>query len=355
MTVAFMNTTTLLASADPILIEHVRSLAAAGGMQIDVLSEPQQIREEWNERSCVLVGADLCDHLVGVPKRRDLAVLLWQFTVQEAIPARLWQAAVALGAEHVVALPEGDHWLADRLTQVQPGEPSTGRLLGIAGACGGAGASSLAVGLAAALVDSGKHVLLIDGDMSGGGIDLLLGAEASPGARWPALAQTSGRVSEQTLLPSLPTPHGIALVSAARAELTAPTLEAWKAVLGFGLRGFDAVIVDLTRERAASFGQWVPDGSHASLWCVTPNRIRAIAAAAVVLEQLEDVWPRVEVITRQADRSIAVGDVRRALGKEPLGCLPEDPGVVIAGEQGLLAQGAYAKACASLARSWWQS
>ena len=66
-----------------------------------------------------------------------------------------------------------------------------GEVVAVIGGCGGAGASLFAVALAQAATDA----LLVDLDPWGGGIDLLVGGEATPGLRWPDLALQGGRLN----------------------------------------------------------------------------------------------------------------------------------------------------------------
>ena len=344
-----MDLTPLLVTTNVQLIAHVRELATAGGRQIDIAGHVEEVRAQWQERALVLVGDDCCEGLIGLPKRRDVSILLWQPVMTGEAPATVWQSALALGADQLVRLPEADAWLAELLTQADPGQQADGQLLAVTGASGGSGASSVALGLAAAISKRGRRALLIDGDAAGGGLDLLLGAEGQAGSRWPDLADVSGRLSPSSVLPGLPTAHGIALVSSARHALVEPSPEAWASLLDFGRRNFDVVIVDLPRHRALVGHEWWPRDLQCELWCVVPTRIRSISAAAAMWECLEKSWAQVAVIARQTERGVAPGDLGRALGREVLASLPHDNAVAAAGELGELCGGAFAKACAHLA------
>lgn len=347
-------TSTVLASADPIMIDHVRTLALAGGKCVEVIENAHDVHERWSTDQFIVMGADMVDQVIGLPKRRNLAIVHWQYAAVEVVPPQLWQTALQLGAEHVVALPEGDAWLAERLTQSIAEVGHLARMLIVTGACGGSGASTLAVGLAIAAERAGKKVLLIDGDINGGGLDLLLGAEASVGARWPELVHTSGRVSTETLLPALPSPHQVALISAARKASVNPTSQAWQSVISFGRQAFDLVVIDMPREQVLEKELWCPPDVECELWCVVPTRIRAIAAAAVALECYRNLGVHTEVLVRQIDRSMSTGDISRALGTSVRAALPEDSGVSVAAELGELVGGNYAKSCTTLIQEWWK-
>ena len=73
----------------------------------------------------------------------------------------LWQQAVAIGAEHVVDLREGERFLAQAFARVADGPSRDGHLLVVTGATGGVGASTLAVNLAFTAAESGKRTILI--------------------------------------------------------------------------------------------------------------------------------------------------------------------------------------------------
>lgn len=344
-----MESTPLLVSANRQLIDHVRSLAEAGGLTLDHAETVESARAQWEQRELILIGDDLCQHLLGFPRRRDVSILCWQPLQSLGASPEVWKSALSLGAEQVVELPAADAWLAELLTQREIEATRHGRILAVTGSCGGAGASSCAVGLAAAVQKAGQQALLVDGDGAGGGLDLLLGAESQIGTRWADLSELSGRLSSASLLPNLPRPHGLALLSASRDSCVEPTPKAWESILEFGQRNFDLVIVDLPTHLALSSEHWWPHHAASTLWCVVPTRIRSIAAAAVCIEQWTQSWNRVELIARQTERGLATSDLARALGQAMIGSLPFDKSVIASSELGELSGGAFAKACSALA------
>lgn len=82
--------------------------------------------------------------------------------------------------------------------------PAAGRVIGVVGACGGAGASVVAACVAHGLLRSGERTTLVDLDAHGPGTDLLLGTDGVRGARWPDLAEARGEVEGTGVVAALP-------------------------------------------------------------------------------------------------------------------------------------------------------
>ena len=59
----------------------------------------------------------------------------------------------------------------------------------------------------------GARVLLVDGDPWGGGLELALAAEETPGLRWPDLAEARGSIDPVQLADSLPVAGGFSFLS----------------------------------------------------------------------------------------------------------------------------------------------
>lgn len=110
------------------------------------------------------------------------------------------------------------------------------------GVAGGLGASTLAALLARARSRTGPTTVV---DLAGGGgIDVLLGLERSPGARWSALARVRGTVEPADLVDLLPAWRGVEVLSADRSAVR-PDAEAVSAVLTGLLARGAGVVVDL--------------------------------------------------------------------------------------------------------------
>lgn len=114
-------------------------------------------------------------------------------------------------------------------------------MIGVVGGRGGAGASTFAAVLAAMAALGGRAVL-VDLDPVAGGLDVLLGVEAVPGARWSGLRLEGGRLDASALLDGLPSWGRVAVLSA---DLD-PAPGAVVQVLDVATRA-GPVVVDLSR------------------------------------------------------------------------------------------------------------
>lgn len=124
---------------------------------------------------------------------------------------------------------------------------SEGTLICIAGTAGGCGTSSLAAALAAAIQASAGSCVLVDLDLCGAGVDVLLGIESEPGARWPDLTAARGEVDGRGLLGALPHWAQVPVVSGARLSAQLPPEDVVLDVCAGLLRAGQTVVADLPR------------------------------------------------------------------------------------------------------------
>jgi secretion/DNA translocation related CpaE-like protein len=163
------------------------------------------------------------------------------------VPDRVFQVALALGAESVAELPRSEGWLVERLTDVVDSGPARGLTIGVVGGSGGSGATIFACALAQVAARSGPSVV-IDADPLGPGADRILGLDLADGVRWDALGHTTGRLSARALRDSLPRRDGVAALS----WYPGPQprrLQPFSAreALSAARRGHDTVVLDLPR------------------------------------------------------------------------------------------------------------
>ncbi len=126
-------------------------------------------------------------------------------------------------------------------------------MLGVVGGRGGVGASRFAATLAARAAATFGRCLLLDLDPCSGGIDVLLGVESVPGARWSGLRLAGGHLDPALLLDGLPSWGAVSVLAAD--SLTAPPVESVEQVIEVAAP-LAPVVIDLarwpSRERSAA-------------------------------------------------------------------------------------------------------
>jgi secretion/DNA translocation related CpaE-like protein len=181
-------------------------------------------------------------------------------------------------------------------------------VIGVLGACGGAGASVLAALLAGVAASSGPAILL-DCDPAGGGIDVLLGCERVDGPRWSQVRVAGGRMDPLVLLSALPRWARVPFLAVDSDASMTP--EAVETVVD-AARRTGTVVLDLPR--------WPGDLRHAAVsGCdrvvlVTPAEVRAAAAGISLLAKLPD-----------ADTVLAIRGRSKGLPPRQLGALFDLP------------------------------
>jgi secretion/DNA translocation related CpaE-like protein len=322
----------LLVTSDPALLDDLLRLSARAGVEVEVAPDAVAARGAWPRAPLVLVGPDVVGGLTRTPLPRRPGVVLVPRTAADEQAA--WAAAARVGAESVQVLPPAESLLVERLAAASVGLEAA-RTVAVVPGCGGAGASTLAAALALAAprVDPGTRSVLVDLDPLGGGVDLLVGAEALPGLRWPALAGTRGRTGPDELRAALPTVEGTGVLSWDRGdpvELPVPALEA---VLAAARAGHDLVVLDVPRSGGAAADAAL--ATAAAVLLVTPADVRSAAATARVARRLTGVVADVRLVVRESSGArLPAGPVARAVGLPLAGRLGAEPGLVAARDRG---------------------
>lgn len=195
---------------------------------------------------------------------------------------------------------------------------AAGHMIGVVGAVGGTGASTLAAALAKRRAVSATTVL-IDGVPSSGGIDLLLGVEDAPGARWPDVGVRRGTVQAADVLKALPsTPDSVVVLSTARSTILDPFVLSSQDVSAAidcfveADQPIDA-IVDLHAEQLDK--DLVGRLTHLVL--VIPAEVRAVAAARALYLELQQFHVPITCVLRHRGWSgLDVSEVEEILGVE---------------------------------------
>jgi secretion/DNA translocation related CpaE-like protein len=310
----------LVMVSDPDLLDTILRLAAA----------------LWPQAPLVLLdaaAAQQCAH-AGLPRRADVVV-----AVRGEPPPAIWRHAVAVGAEHVVSLPQAESWLVAALTDAAEGAHPGGAVLAVVGGRGGAGASVFAAAVAVTAVRDGARVLLVDCDPLGGGLDLVLGAEDLGGLRWPGIGVGGGRVPATALHAALPAPavarRGAGELGVLSCDRSAhvPSPAAVRSVIDAGRRAGETVVCDLPR--------YPTDAAVAALAAadltvlVVPADVRSCAAGARVAALLAEHGGRARLVVRgPAPGGVDADEVARALGLPLLAAMRPEPGLARALERG---------------------
>jgi secretion/DNA translocation related CpaE-like protein len=320
------------------LLDKLLRLAAAASVEPDVAHDVPAVRRWWATAPLVLVGADLVPHLAGegtagpaemvLPRRREVVLI-----GTDLDHPRIWEHAVALGAERVVFLPDAEPWLVDRLADAAEGAAWQALTVAVLGGRGGAGASTMAAALSVTGIRRGMRPLLVDGDPLGGGIDLLLGGEQSNGLRWPDLVGTRGRVSGAALREALPRVDELTVLSWDRGDVLTIPPDAMRAVLEAARRGSDLVVVDLPRrlDPAAE----VALGRCDIALLVVPAEVRATASAARVAAAAGLIAADLRLVVRgPAPAGLPAEVIAEALDLPLAGEVRAEPGIDAALERG---------------------
>lgn len=319
-----MNDFILIAVTDPLVLPEATHAAAATGREVAACDDPRDIARHAARAGAIVADASTASHIGAL---RPAAPVY--FLAPDPGPIDFEAALRAQAARAFLVPAEADDLVgalgANAATPGPRVSAADGLCLAVVGAAGGVGTSTLAAALARAAQRSGmRHhagaeapqaTALIDAAPAAGGLDLLLGIEDAPGARWPDLSLGSGSVDAADVRRALPTTtDGIAVLSGARATvaepfaLSEPALES----VASALRGDGLVVVDGVVPAAAD---------HAVI--VTAAEVRSAAAAAQWTHRLgADGVPASVVVRHRGWSSLAVEDVERVVHADVVAELP---------------------------------
>jgi secretion/DNA translocation related CpaE-like protein len=315
----------LVVSTDERLLDDLLRLLATAGAEPELATGGPALRRAHRQAPLVLVGADALAAAAvrALPRRPGVVVV-----ATRELPAADWAGAVELGAERVAVLPDDESWLLARSTAAVRSPVERGWLVAVGGACGGAGASTVATAVALA---AAPGVTLVDADPWGAGLDLLLGAERADGLRWPELTGLRGRVEGDALLAALPDVGGVHVVAASRSSPGLVPAAALTAVVDASRAVGCPVVVDLPRT-AGEDASVAGDADLAVL--VVPSRLRAATAARLQVEAPDSPWAGAQLVVRQVPGGLSREEVADVVGRPVLAVLAHDRSAVPRGERG---------------------
>lgn len=307
---------------DATLLDGLRRVAAAADRTLDE-SVPPVTRRPWLDAAAIVVDSDTARACATALPRRPGIVLVC------AGPAGLtdWQAAAAIGAEHVLGLPDDEVELLAVLGAAAEPSRGSGTVLTVVGGAGGAGASTLAAALAwAAALDRTATALLVDADPFGAGLDILAGLEDRPGVRWPGLTVDGGRISARALLDAVPRWTPRLGVLAGEAGANPPGAHALAAVVDAARGAGATVICDVGR----TFGELADTAVGAAdlTILVTQARVGAALSAVRAAAWLAERTTEAGVVVRgPAPGGLRAVDVADVTGLPLLAAMRPQPGL----------------------------
>ncbi|MFJ5138093.1 septum site-determining protein Ssd [Streptomyces sp. NPDC088707] len=317
-----LRTGPLIVTEDLGLLDDLLRLCAAAGVEPEVHHRVPERRASWTDPPLVLVGDDVAERCRGAARRPGTVLV-----GRDRDDSGVWRLAVEIGAECVLRLPDAEGLLVDRIADASEGVGRQAMTVGVVGGRGGAGASTLACGLALAAARSGRRTLLVDGDPLGGGLDVLLGGEREQGRRWPDFTASKGRLAGGALEESLPSVRGVRVLSWGREPAASVPAEAVRSVLAAARRRGGVVVVDLPRAADRAAVEALAQLDLGLL--VVPGELRAVAAAHRVASTLSMGVRDLRAVVRGP---YAAGLDERwiadALRLPLAGELPYDPGIV---------------------------
>lgn len=325
------------------LADEVARLAAAAGCDPQRVTDLATAREQWNCAPLVVldIAAATASASAGLPRRDGVVI------VSAGGDPDVWRSAVAVGAQHVAVLPDAEAWLVGALADAVESPADPGRVLAVLGGRGGAGASVFATAVAVAVVEAGRHAMLVDCDALGGGLDLALGAEKMDGLRWSGLALGGGRVPAAALHAALPTPRvggrgGLTVLSYGRSDYgrsdcerdgSVPDGVAVRTVCAAGRRAGETVVCDVPRYPCEPGTAALESADLAVL--IVPAEVRACAAAAAVAARVRRYGVSLQLVVRgPAPGGITPADISRALDLPLLAAMRPQPGLAGALDRG---------------------
>ena len=216
-------------------------------------------------------------------------------------------------------------------------------VIAVVGASGGVGASTLAAALARRLAERGEAPVLVDADLTGGGLDVTVGAEHLAGLRWPDLTELRGGVDGPALLRALPLDRGVRLLSARRPrDPEGRPDEAARLAVHDALARLGPVVIDVPRADPSRDAILARCG-HAVV--VAGVHVRALADADALVGALLDdpgdpgaepfAGPALHLVTRgPAVRADLAETIEHHLGVAHRAHIADDDRIARAGQRG---------------------
>lgn len=261
----------LLVSDDPEVVDHVLALTSASQLTAEVMPAVGEAAQAWLRSVVVVVGVDRVAAVAaaGLPRRPDVVVLGHP-------QAPDWRPAFELGADAVVEPPGAPGWLAERVRRAGEALPS-GRVVGVLGCRGGAGASVFCVALAMAAARAGQSPYLIDLDPLGCGLGVVLGQDSATGLTWDSISAGVGRIPALSLQATVGQVHGISLLGWGDEQVTDLAAGVAGSVVDAARLATAVTVVDLARLTSGPQQEALARCDRALM--IVPADVRSVRAA----------------------------------------------------------------------------
>ncbi len=295
----------LLLGRDPDLVDHILALASAAELTVDVQSRAQPAALTWKRTPLVIVCTDLLAEAASaaLPPRPGTVVF-------GVMTGHAWRHAFELGAERVVEPPGEPGWLGESAAGGEEQLGPAGRVVGVLGCRGGAGASVFACALAAAAVRRRMTPFLLDLDPLGCGLGVLLGADEVVGLTWDQVRSGSGRIPARSLESAVPRVGGVAVLGWPDDGVVGLDAGVAAAVVDTSRRCAPITIVDLGLGHGAHQLEALARCDRAFM--IVPADVRSVRAARRGAARLADTF---EIVVRGPNPGGLTGaDVGQAVG-----------------------------------------
>lgn len=199
--------------------------------------------------------------------------------------------------------------------------PRRARVITVLGGHGGAGASTVAL-LLAYTAAKAHATALVDADATGGGMDVLAGAEEEPGLRWEDLPAQRGSIDGPSLDRALLSIGGVSLLTTGRGTPQPPPAHLVGTVLDALAACVDVVICDAPRADAQRAEHALQRSDHVVL-CQAAT-VRATAATHYTLQALrqDGIHPQL-VVRLPGPGGLRSSDISAAHGVDDVFALPQ--------------------------------
>lgn len=174
-----------------------------------------------------------------------------------------------------------------------------GTLVAVTGASGGLGASVVTAALGVRAAAAGRSVCAVDLDVLGGGLDVVLGLEQTPGTRWADLTDLDGDGVGPAILVTLPSSDGVPVLSHDRSALPVG-VDVVSSVVSALMFACDLVVLDL------------PSPGHPPQGC--PRADAHIVLSGTGLSHVAALSAILSVLARDSDRPGSPGRVETSAG-----------------------------------------